>query len=88
MAETPSQVHMNFVSSPMGCKPVTAVPGVGPVLAGNLKVKNNITTARQLLGWYLIDPANFQNFIMGHGGNAKSQGDACKGMKDFTDSHI
>ncbi len=50
---------MAFVSSPIGEKPVTAVPGIGDAVAHRFAVKG-ITKASELLGIYLLDPSNFQ----------------------------
>jgi len=37
MADNTSKVHRNFVSEPMGDKPVTDLAGIGDVLGGRLK---------------------------------------------------
>ncbi len=51
---------MAFVSSPLGKKPVTAVPGIGPAAAQKMAWKG-ITKASQLLGIYLQNPLSFQD---------------------------
>ena len=84
---TTTQKHQNFVTNPLGNKTVTDVPGIGDVLGGGLK-KKGISSARQLLGHYLIAPKEFKELIMSVGGNAKQQADAYQAMKEFTAQHI
>ncbi len=48
-----------FMNSPLGDKPVIAVPGIGPQRAPMFAARG-ITQAYQLLGLYLRDPSNFQ----------------------------
>lgn len=48
-----SKTRRRFVAEPMSEKPVTALAGIGPALAENLK-KQDITYCYQLLGYFLI----------------------------------
>lgn len=45
--------HALFISEPMGNKPVTAIPGIGPLAGGRLN-QENYFYAYQLYGQYLV----------------------------------
>ena len=58
-----SQKHRDFVSEPMGEKPVTAIAGIGDVLGGRLSDKG-FDTANVLLGQYLVLKRNDELFCV------------------------
>lgn len=74
--------HMEFVNTPMGTKPVTAVPGIGPVIGGNMAT-GGITTAKQLHGYYLIDPSGFKACVMRYGADNRRQEAAYQAMSAY-----
>lgn len=79
-----SKKHQDFVSEPMGNKPVTAVPGVGTKI-GESMTKEGISTAKQLYGEYLTASSedNFKDTVKSHGANSKSQRDAANAMSGW-----
>jgi hypothetical protein len=81
-----TQKHKDFVDSQMGGKAVDEVPGVGPVLAKNLK-DADITTAKMLYGHYLTSPSEFKGLIKSHGGNAGQQRQADDAMRGWDQQH-
>ena len=82
-----SKKHQDFVGEAMGDKPVDAVPGIGPVTAGNLKDDSNIDTAKKLYGEYVRNPDNFKSVIKEHGGDRGQQDQAYNAMKEWDKQH-
>lgn len=74
--------HRDFISTPMGTKPVTAVPGIGPVIGGNMAT-GGITTAKQLYGHYLINPNGFKAHVMRYGADNGQQEAAYQAMSAY-----
>ncbi|XP_062606941.1 barrier-to-autointegration factor-like protein [Saccostrea cucullata] len=67
-----SQKHAAFIQGPLGLKPVTASPGIGPVI-GQKMTEAGFGSASQVLGQYLIDPPGFKGWVQGFGANAGQQ---------------
>ena len=83
-----SKAYQDFVSQPMGCKTMKAVPGIGPVLKRELATKE-IYTPQQLLGCHLMDPnQGIENQIKACGGNSRLQGLVKGAMTGFAQQHI
>ena len=78
--------HIKFVDEPMGRKPVTEVPGIGALMAKQLK-KDEITLAKDLYAKYLVNPNRFEEYIEDRGGDAKIQKYAYEGMKEWDNLH-
>ena len=76
-----------FLKEPMGQKPVTAVPGIEPIIAQNLHRTHNITTARNLYGQYLIDPDDFKSLIKRSGGAPLNVQQASQAMETWEMNH-
>ena len=93
---TTTQKHINFVGNPIPAyQVVETVPGIGLVYGGNLRA-NNITTARQLLGYFLIMNGNreeflkwLSNFCIPRGPRAEHHMSWCyTALMDWTNQHI
>ena len=82
---TPTKKHQEFVSSPMGSKPVTDVPGIGQAVAVSLE-KEGIGTARRLLSHFLDDPSKFVEFVKSHGANRTQAREAHGAMVDYNEN--
>lgn len=59
---TTSQKHQNFISEPMGEKPVTDLAGIGEVLGKRLQVKG-YDRAYVVLGQYLVLKKSEELFV-------------------------
>merc|ERR1712212_279927 len=81
-----SQKHRNFVSEPMGEKPVTDLSGIGEVLGKRLE-EQGFDKAYVVLGQYLLLKKNdelFANWLKETcGANKKQQGDCGKCLKEW-----
>lgn len=65
VANNPSLKHTTFVNSPMAGKPVTEIPGIGPVWGQEL-VQKEFVYATQILGQYLVfsqDEKKFRDWL-------------------------
>ncbi|XP_030604400.1 barrier-to-autointegration factor-like protein [Archocentrus centrarchus] len=86
-----SQKHRNFVSEPMGDKPVTALPGIGPMLGRELQ-REGINKASGVLGHYLVqdrDPQRFGQWLKHSSGANSHQTSTCtRALKDWTDNNL
>ncbi|XP_026468980.1 barrier-to-autointegration factor-like [Ctenocephalides felis] len=83
-----SQKHRNFVSEPMGNKPVTEVPGVGRVLGQRLN-DAGYSKASNLLGSYLTNEGQFKrNFQSTCYANDRQANEAQAGLRGFTNNFI
>ena len=78
--------HIDFVGSPMGSKDVTAVPGVGLVIGGNLK-KSGILTAKTLYAHFILRGSKFPEILMQHGANQWQQKQANDAMIGWDAQH-
>ncbi len=86
-----SQKHRNFVSEPMGEKPVTEIAGLGPVLGGKLSEKG-FDKAYTLLGQFLILKKDEELFIdwlkSTCGANAKQARDCFGCLDEWTKAFV
>ena len=86
-----SQKHRNFVSEPMGEKPVTDLAGIGEVLGGKLKEKG-YDKAYVVLGQFLVlrkDQEMFMDWIKDEcGANKKQGGDCYHCLKEWCDAFL
>ncbi|XP_071484625.1 barrier-to-autointegration factor-like [Diadema antillarum] len=91
MAQTTSQKHRDFVSEPMGEKPVTDLAGIGAVIGGRLTDKG-FDKAYVLLGQFLVlkkDEDMFRDWLKEEGGaNRKQASDCFNCLKDWCDSYL
>ena len=65
VANNPSLKHTTFVNSPMAGKLVTEIPGIGPALGEELRMKEFVY-ATQILGQYLVfsqDEKKFRDWL-------------------------
>ena len=78
---------MNFVSSPLGEKRVSAVPGIG--LQTELRfASKGIVRASQLLGIYLQNPMGFLARLMTEGVYSHHAGWAYNALYQFSNTYI
>ncbi|KAK6997666.1 barrier-to-autointegration factor [Biomphalaria glabrata] len=88
---TTSKKHQNFVSEPMGEKPVTDLAGIGEVLGKRLE-ENNYDRAYTVLGQFLLfkkDPELFKDWLKETcGANAKQQEDCYSCLKEWCDQFL
>lgn len=88
-----SQKHKNFVSEPMGEKPVTELAGIGPVLGERLKEKG-FDQAYVVLGQFLLlkkDEEMFKDWLQGADvckANKKQAGDCYQCLKEWCDAFL
>ena len=86
-----SQKHRNFVSEPMGDKPVTDLAGIGDVLGTRLKEKG-FDKAYVVLGQFLVLKKNeelFRDWLnQTCGANAKQQSDCYGCLADWCQSFL
>ena len=86
-----SQKHRNFVSEPMGEKPVTDLPGIGRVLGRRLS-EEGFTHAYVVLGQFLLfkkSEAMFKDWLQDIcGANAKQQSDCFCCLADWCESFL
>jgi len=86
-----SKKHTNFVTEPMGDKPVTDLAGIGPVLAGRL-VEQSYDKAYTVLGQFLLFKKNqelFSDWLKETcGANSKQQTDCYNCIKEWCDSFL
>ncbi|XP_041938395.1 barrier-to-autointegration factor-like [Alosa sapidissima] len=86
-----SKKHQSFCNESMKGKPVTAVPGIGPVRGGQLQTQG-YHKATDVLGKYLTVNENrnqFQGWLRDESGaNAKQQGDCYKAMREWSDNNL
>ncbi|XP_078671591.1 barrier-to-autointegration factor-like [Branchiostoma floridae x Branchiostoma belcheri] len=84
-----TQKHADFVREPLGNKPVSVVPGIGRVLAGNFG-QQNINTASEVVGQYMVqgkDEQRFKNWVQTFGANAGHQTAAHDAVRDWYNQH-
>lgn len=88
---TTSKKHRQFVSEPMGDKPVTELPGVGPVLAAKL-TEAGFDKAYVVLGQFLVLKKDLELFEMWFrdvtGGNRKHSFDCSRALADWCDEFL
>ncbi|CAG5115257.1 unnamed protein product [Candidula unifasciata] len=88
---TTSKKHRNFVSEPMGEKPVTELAGIGDVLGKRL-IDQNYDKAYTVLGQFLLfkkDEGLFTDWLNDKcGANSKQQGDCYQCLKEWCDSFL
>ena len=81
-----SQKHREFVSEPMGDKPVTALAGIGETMGGRLRDKG-FDQAYVVLGQFLVLKKNeelFKDWLnQTSGANSKQQGDCYQCLKEW-----
>ncbi|KAH3850857.1 barrier-to-autointegration factor-like [Dreissena polymorpha] len=86
-----SQKHKNFVSEPMGDKPVTELAGIGDVLGGKLE-EAGFDKAYVVLGQYLVfrkDEELFKEWLKDTtGANKKQQNDCFGCLKEWCDQFL
>ncbi len=86
-----SAKHRNFVSEPMGEKPVTELAGIGEVLGGRLS-EAGFDKAYVVLGQFLVlkkDDELFQEWLKETcSANAKQSRDCFTCLKDWCDSFL
>ena len=83
---TSTAQYATFIGCPMGNRPVTAVPGIGPVIGRRL-IAAGIHTAKQLYGYYLIDPAGFPVYMQQYGANRRYQAFAFNAFSGWDVQH-
>jgi len=88
---TTSKKHQNFVTEPMGEKPVTDLAGIGPALGGRLEGKS-YDKAYTVLGQYLLFKKNeelFTDWLKDIcGANSKQGNDCFNCLKEWCDSFL
>ncbi|CAG2161889.1 unnamed protein product [Oppiella nova] len=88
---TTSQKHHNFVSEPMGEKPVTDLAGIGEVLGKRLESKG-FDKAYVVLGQFLVLKKNQELFVEWlkdlSGANAKQAKDCCQCLGEWCDQFL
>lgn len=62
--QSTTKKHATFVSEPMGNKPATALPGIGPVLGARL-LDQNAGRADNVFGTYLVQNKDEGSFVAG-----------------------
>lgn len=67
-------------------KDVEEIPGIGKEYGGRLKDKG-IITAKNLYGYFLINPNNFQEYLMTFGIDAWHAGLACRALTTWDKNH-
>lgn len=86
-----SQKHRNFVSEPMGEKPVGELAGIGEVLGKRL-VGKGFDKAYVVLGQYLVLKKNgdlFKDWLKDTcGANSKQAADCCQCLTDWCDEFL
>ncbi|XP_067680477.1 barrier-to-autointegration factor-like [Haliotis asinina] len=86
-----TQKHRDFVSEPMGQKPVTDLPGIGRSLGDELR-EAGFPKARNVLGKFLEmnqDRNRFKRWLQSKCRANESQAQACyMALKTWCDSHI
>lgn len=86
-----SQKHKNFVSEPMGEKPVTELAGIGEVLGGKLKDKG-FDFAYVVLGQFLLlkkDEEMFREWLKDLvNANKKQSLDCYTCLKEWCDAFL
>ncbi|XP_054153684.1 barrier-to-autointegration factor B-like [Oppia nitens] len=86
-----SQKHHNFVSEPMGEKPVTDLAGIGDVLGKRLEAKG-FDKAYVVLGQFLVLKKNQELFIEWlkdlSGANAKQAKDCQQCLAEWCDQFL
>lgn len=88
---TTSQKHHNFVSEPMGEKPVTELAGIGEVLGKRLDEKG-FDKAYVILGQFLVLKKNEELFIEWLketcSANSKQSKDCCQCLTEWCDQFL
>ena len=96
MAQGYTEKHQEFVGEPMGNKPLEKVPGIGKALADSMRSPFNpttvsgrptILTAKQLYGYYLINPGAFTGLVKSYGANVGQQQRAYDAMRGWDQQH-
>ncbi|XP_078462338.1 barrier-to-autointegration factor-like [Lampetra fluviatilis] len=86
-----SEKHRAFVSEPMGDKPVTDLPGIGPTLGSRLQ-KEGLDKAYKLLGQYLQVGKKeeiFKKKLKDTFGADEEQASACYAcLKEWSNNHL
>ncbi|ELT99477.1 hypothetical protein CAPTEDRAFT_108484 [Capitella teleta] len=83
-----SRKHANFVSEPMAAKPVTALAGIGETLGRKLN-QHGYQQARDVLGKYLTEGPNFEQWLKDSIGANANQASTCrKCLQDWSDNFI
>ncbi|MES1905905.1 MAG: Barrier-to-autointegration factor, partial [Paramarteilia canceri] len=86
-----SKKHMNFVSEPLGEKPICEVPGIGPVYGEKL-TQGGFDKAYVLLGQYLLlkkDNQTFEEFLMDEYGISKRSAEMCSnGFASYSENNL
>ena len=87
---TPSKQHLDFVKEPIGKKPPSKLPGIGPVIETNLKGAG-ITHAYHILGMFLYldkDLAAFTSWLKRFGAN-EGHCEACfNALNEWYENHL
>ncbi|XP_040206957.1 barrier-to-autointegration factor-like protein isoform X1 [Rana temporaria] len=87
-----SQKHRDFVSEPMGDKPVTALAGIGEVLGGKLE-EQGFDKAYVLLGQFLVFKKDaddlFKDWLQDSCGANSRQAELCSScLKEWCSSFL
>jgi len=86
-----SQKHRNFVSEPMGEKPVTELAGIGEVLGQRL-VDAGYERAYVVLGQFLLlrkSEEDFRSWLHDRtSANSKQTGDCYQCLRDWCDAFL
>lgn len=86
-----SQKHRNFISEPMGDKPVTDLAGIGEVLGKRLE-EQGFDRAYVVLGQFLLLKKNdelFKEWLKETcGANKKQQADCCTCLNEWVEAFM
>lgn len=81
-----TQKRRNFLSEPMGRKPVTELPGVGKTIGGQLG-NRGYDKASNVFGQYLVqggDNRKFTNWMKNNtSANSKQAGDCAQTLNEY-----
>ena len=87
---TNSKKHKDFVSTPMGSKDVTKIPGIGEKIGGNMN-EREINFAYEVFGMFLVVKKNKDNFfkwLKQFVANAEHREECYKAMEEWSKKYF